>query len=76
MDALMKRYCSNDCSDSAIGTIVNLRSIVEDRQGEPRDDRSLWMTRRQAIIMELGAIEDYLGMERSIVPKRKREQLR
>lgn len=33
----------------------------------------LWLTRRQVIIMELGAIEDYLDMPRSIVPRRKRE---
>ena len=31
------------------------------------------MARRQAIIIDLGAIEDYLGLERSIVPRRKRE---
>jgi len=30
------------------------------------------MTRRQTLIMELGALEDLLGMERSIVPRRKR----
>lgn len=70
----MKRYCSNGCGDPAVDTIVSLRSIDEDRGGEPQGDRTLWMTRRQAIIMELGAIEDYLGMERSIVPKRKRER--
>ncbi|MCC6315426.1 MAG: hypothetical protein IT337_15585 [Thermomicrobiales bacterium] len=38
-------------------------------------ERRLWMTRRQAIIMELGAIEDYLDLPRSIVPKRKREHV-
>lgn len=27
---------------------------------------------RQCLIMALGALEDYLGMERSIVPRRKR----
>ena len=45
---------------------------------EPKTDaeRRLWMSRRQAIIMELGAIEDYLGMPRSIVPRRQREQER
>lgn len=37
-------------------------------------DRELWMSRRQALIMELGAIEDFLGMPRSIVPKRKKAQ--
>jgi hypothetical protein len=34
--------------------------------------RVLLMTVRQALIMVLGAIEDYLEMERSIVPRRKR----
>ncbi len=37
-------------------------------------ERTLLMARRQAIIIDLGAIEDYLGLERSIVPRRKREQ--
>lgn len=32
-------------------------------------ERQLFLTIRQAHIMMLGAIEDYLGMERSIVPK-------
>ena len=36
-------------------------------------ERRLWLTRRQSIIMELGAIEDYLDLPRSIVPRRKRE---
>lgn len=36
-------------------------------------ERRFQMARRQAIIIELGAIEDYLGLERSIVPRRKRE---
>ena len=36
-------------------------------------ERTLLMARRQAIIIDLGAIEDYLGLERSIVPRRKRE---
>jgi len=34
--------------------------------------RTLLMCIRQAIIMALGAIEDYLGLQRSITPKRKR----
>lgn len=34
--------------------------------------RTLYMSRRQALIIELGSIEDYLGLERSIIPKRKR----
>lgn len=38
------------------------------------DDRTykLLMSIRQAIIIALGAIEDFLGLERSIKPKRKR----
>lgn len=39
-------------------------------------ERRFQMARRQAIIIELGAIEDYLGLERSIVPRRKREPTR
>ena len=35
--------------------------------------RALLMCVRQALIMIIGALEDYLGMERSIVPKRKRD---
>jgi hypothetical protein len=38
-------------------------------------ERSYWMTKRQSLLMELGAIEDMLGMDRSVVPKRKREHL-
>ena len=34
--------------------------------------KALLMCVRQALIMIIGAIEDYLGMERSIVPKHRR----
>lgn len=40
------------------------------------NERRFQMARRQAIIIELGAIEDYLGLERSIVPRRKREPVK
>ncbi len=36
------------------------------------DVRRLLMALRQAIIIALGAIEDYLELQRSIVPRRKR----
>jgi hypothetical protein len=36
------------------------------------DSRRLLMAIRQALIIALGAIEDYLGIQRSIVPRRKR----
>ncbi len=35
-------------------------------------ERILLLAIRQALIIALGALEDYLQMERSIVPKRKR----
>jgi len=34
--------------------------------------KALLMVVRQALIMMLGAIEDFLELERSIVPRRKR----
>ncbi len=36
-------------------------------------ERKWLMAIRQTLIMQLGATEERLGMERSIVPKRKRE---
>ena len=44
-------------------------------QGESIIDgrtRVLLLAIRQALIIALGALEQYLGMERSIIPKRKR----
>lgn len=38
----------------------------------PTKQRVLLLTVRQALIMLLGALEDYLEMERSIIPKHKR----
>ena len=37
-------------------------------------ERHLLLARRQAILIELGSIEDYLGMERTVVPKHLREK--
>lgn len=39
-----------------------------------RRTRILLMSVRQALIIILGAIEDYLGVSRSIVPRRKRDE--
>ena len=50
-----------------------IQIITDDDEPQTEAARRLWMTRRQAIIMELGAIEDYLDLPRSIVPRRKRE---
>jgi len=46
----------------------------------PNDERTnrvrvLLMSLRQALIIALGALEDYLGLERSIVPRRKRKDI-
>lgn len=38
----------------------------------PDKQRALLLTCRQVLIMLLGALEDYLDMERSIIPKHKR----
>ena len=37
-------------------------------------ERTLGMALRQALIMVLGALEDYLEIERSIQPRRKRQE--
>lgn len=52
---------------------------IIDENGVPEGshhERRLWMITRQALIMQLGAIEDYLDMPRSIVPRRKRDHER
>jgi len=36
-------------------------------------ERVLWMAIRQAVLILLGAIETYLGLERTVVPRRKRD---
>jgi hypothetical protein len=39
-------------------------------------DREFWLERRQALLIELAAIEKRLKLKRSIVPKRQRESRR
>lgn len=39
-------------------------------------ERRFWIGIRQALIIALGNLEDYLEMERSITPKHKRERSR
>lgn len=34
--------------------------------------RALWMAVRQCLLMLLGAVEDYLELERSVIPRHKR----
>lgn len=37
-------------------------------------ERVLWLAIRQAVLICLGAIETYLGIDRTVVPKRKRDE--
>lgn len=37
-------------------------------------ERVLWLAIRQAVLICLGAIETYLGLDRTVVPKRKRDE--
>lgn len=37
-------------------------------------ERALWLAIRQAVLICLGAIETYLGLDRTVVPKRKRDE--
>jgi hypothetical protein len=57
---------------------TDLIRVILSQDGPPRTEmeRRLWMATRQSIIMQLGAIEDYLDMPRSIVPRHKREDRR
>ena len=48
--------------------------MVSPSQPVVGSQRLLWMTIRQVLIILLGAVEVYLGLERSIVPRKKREQ--
>ncbi len=46
-----------------------IRSISE-------HERAFWLAKRQALLLELRGIEDYLGMERSIETKREKRRHR
>ena len=48
-------------------------SAVTEQPQVTEQERRYLMARRQSLIIDLGAIEDYLGLDRSIVPRRKRE---
>jgi hypothetical protein len=45
---------------------------MSEREAIPERQRVLWLAFRQALIMMVGAIEEYLGLERSILPRHKR----
>lgn len=49
--------------------------MLEEKIEQPTPQvKRLLITVRQALIMVLGAIENFLGMERSITPKRKQDK--
>jgi len=56
--------------DNTIDTVQSTEHLFVDARV-----RVLLMAIRQAMIIALGAIEDYLEMERSIIPRRKRGKL-
>ena len=45
---------------------------ADDGSAVSERDRVFWLKRRQAVLIELAAIEDHLGMVRSVTPKRQR----
>jgi hypothetical protein len=47
-------------------------SQADDGSPVSERDRMFWLKRRQAVLIELAAIEDHLGMMRSVTPKRQR----
>lgn len=49
------------------GRTERVRAILPER------DRMLLLARRQALLIELGALETYLGLERSVIPKHVRD---
>jgi len=53
--------------------MISLQNSAENVTVDQRQ-RALWFAVRQALIIILGAIEDYLGIERSIVPRHKRRR--
>jgi hypothetical protein len=57
---------------SAMRPPAPLLSSVRGKMSEAKT-RAFLFTVRQALIILLGALEDYLSLERSIVPKHKRD---
>lgn len=43
--------------------------VIDDVRVITSSERAMLLSRRQALIIELGSIEDYLGMDRSVVPQ-------
>ena len=54
-------------------TMLERDKIVSQEHNSTGDMRVLWLGIRQALIIALGAIDVYLGIVRTVTPKRKRE---
>jgi hypothetical protein len=48
--------------------------VIDDIRVITASERMLLLSRRQALLIELGSIEDYLDMERSVIPKHRRDE--
>ena len=51
-------------------------SAADDGSAVSERDRVFWLKRRQALLIELAAIEEHIGMVRSVAPKRQRDARR
>ena len=40
------------------------------------ETRELWMRKRQLLLIELGALEEYLGLKRSVATRKEKRQQR
>jgi hypothetical protein len=57
-----------------VGRYMLMSGKIEPRELD-NSTRALLLLARQVLIMLLGGIEDYLGMQRSIIPKHQLEQM-
>jgi hypothetical protein len=55
---------------------MSARDKGAEAEAEADWDREFWLKRRQALLIELAAIEERLGLTRSIMSKRQRESRR
>jgi hypothetical protein len=65
-------------TDGGAGRGDEMGDLKSGREYDKIDDRMriLWLAIRQALLIALGAIEEFLGLERTRIPKHKREEKR
>lgn len=61
-------------SVAARSSVYGPASPLQQLESPVGNQRMLWLTIREGLIIVLGGIERYLGMTQSIIPKRKRER--